>query len=196
MRFSQILFEHFVNLHTPEQKEPYKDIVWDILQRSYAEIGGFKGAANADELAHTPGLWKLSRRDGEIGAVAIYKDHHGRKAIGFGTDGSVHARRDFHNIKDADVKFERMWVEASGTIEHVLSKIHTPMIPAKYATFLTGKEILSYNKDGYHYTRLLAGHPHEKVIFGVANISAETASKIEAAGFSLHELPDNIRLTK
>lgn len=192
MKISHILTEHFVNLITPAEKAPFKDQVWDLLQTAYAGIGGFKGAKDADELADTPGLWKLSRRNGKIVTVAVYKDVHGRKSIASGTDGSIEGRRDFHNIKNADLNMKRMWVEASGAIEHILNKSKAKTIPNKFAGILTGKEILNLNPDGVHYTRLIAGHPYEKIIFGFVQVDDALMAKLEAAGIQLHELPDNM----
>jgi len=194
MRFNQILFEHFVNVTTPQQKAQYADVVWDILQRSYEKIGGFKGAANAEELVNTPGLWKLSRRHGEIVSVGIYKDTHGRKAIAFGTDGSVEGRRDFHNLKNEDLRYNRMWVEASGDIERIMAKAGAKPVPAKYASALTNKEILDIEPDGYHYTRLLMGHPHVKIIYGFVNIDQHLLQKFKERGIPVHDLPDNMKL--
>ncbi len=196
MKISHILTEHFVNLITPAEKAPFKDQVWDILQTAYAGIGGFKGAENAEELASTPGLWKLSRRNGKIVTVAVYKDVHGRKSIASGTDGSIEGRRDFHNIKNADLNMKRMWVEASGAIEHILKKSNAKTIPNRFAGILTGKEILNLNPDGVHYTRLIAGHPYEKIIFGTVDASPELQQLLIKHGFPLHELPDNIRLVQ
>lgn len=193
MNINQILTEHFVNLHTTEQKEQYKDEVWNLLQSAYATIGGFKGAVNADELAQTPGLWKLSRRHGKIVAAAIHKDTHSRKTIAVGTDGSIEGRRDFHMMKNEDLKQKRMWVEASGAIEHVFKKANAITIPNKYAGVLTGKEILEYNPDGVHYTRLIGGHPYEKIIFGFVDLTDELLTKIQEAGLPIHELPENFR---
>jgi hypothetical protein len=195
MRFNQVLFEHFVNAVTPEEKAPYAETVWDILQQAYGAIGGFKGAASAEELVHTPGLWKLSRRNGKIVAVALYKDMYGRKAIAFGTDGSIDGKRDFYNLRDEDLKLNRMWVEASGAIEKVLLKAGARPVPAKYASSLTGKEILSINPDGFHYTRLLQGHPYEKIIFGFVDVTQDLADRFEKAGLNLHELPDNMKIS-
>lgn len=193
MNLNQILSEHFVNLHTTDQKEQYKDQVWELLQAAYAPIGGYKGAVNADELAQTPGLWKLSRRNGKIVAAAIYKDTHGRKTIAVGTDGSQAGKRDFHIIKNEDLKHKRMWVEASGAIERVFQKANAITIPNKFAGILTGKEILELNPDGVHYTRLIGGYPYEKIIFGFVDLSDDLYMKIQNAGLPLHELPENIR---
>lgn len=194
MLVDQILFEHFVNLFSPEQKEKYKDIVWDILQTSYANKGGFKSAASADELVHTPGLWKLSRRNDKIVSVAIYKDRLGRKAIAFGTDQSDGGKKDFFNLANADLKFDRMWTEASGRIESALIRSGAKMIPSKYASILTGKEILKYNPDGHHYTRLIQGTPEEKAMFGFVQLDQDTVNQFVAAGISLHDLPNNLKI--
>lgn len=31
---------------------------------------------------------------------------------------------------------------------------------------ILGKEILEYDPDGYHYTRLINGEPHRKIMIG------------------------------
>jgi hypothetical protein len=186
---SQILTEHFVNLTTPEQKKHYAKTVWDILQFSYKDIGGFRSASSPEELIHDSHLWKLARRNGKIVAVSVFKDSHGRKAIAYGSDGSDAGRRDLRQMAKDDVGFGRMWGEASGAVEHIYNKLGAKPIPAKYASFLTGKEILEYNPDGYHYTRRIMGHPHEKILFGFVNISPEMVAKAEKMGLDLHDLP-------
>ncbi len=192
MKIKDILTEHFINLNTPEEKSQYKDEVWDILQKSYASIGGFKSAVDAEELVDTPGLWKLSRRNGKIVAVGIYRDMHGRKSIAVGTDGSAEGKRDFYKIKNEDVRFGRAWCEASGAVEAILKKNGSRPIPAKFASVLTGKQIVEINPDGVHYTRLIQGHPHEKIIFGVAKLDDALLQKLADAGIELHDLPPNI----
>ena len=46
MRFEQVLFERFVNVFTPEDKRAYMDDVWQLLELTYAEIGGLMGAGS------------------------------------------------------------------------------------------------------------------------------------------------------
>ena len=73
MRSREFLIERILNLWTPEERQPYAKQVWDMLQRSYKKEGGFKSAANLDELVNTPGYWKLTRRGDKITSVNIYK---------------------------------------------------------------------------------------------------------------------------
>lgn len=68
-----------------------------------------------------------------------------------------------------DIKFSRSWTEVSGAMEHILRKNGAEPIPNYMAKELTGKDILEFNPDGYHYTRMISGEPHEKIIFGTVN---------------------------
>lgn len=167
--------------------------MWDILQSSYKDIGGFKSAVSPEELVADSHLWKLAKRNGKIVAVGIFKDSHGRKAIGYGSDGSPEGKRDVRMMSGEDVKMGRMWGEASGAVEHIYKKLGATPIPAKYAHLLTGKEILEFNPDGYHYTRRIMGHPHEKILFGMVNVTPEMIEKAEELGLDLQDLPTKKR---
>jgi hypothetical protein len=94
-------------------------------------------------------------------------------------------------IRGEDIKMRRSWAEVSGAPEAIMKRAGAKPLPNKYAAPLTGKEILEYNPDGIHYTRLIAGEPHEKVIYGYVNVTPDTEAKLQAAGISLQELPDN-----
>lgn len=189
MRAKEFVTEHVLNLITPAQKAKHADEVWDILQNAYAKIGGFKSAASPEELIDDSGIWKLVTRDGHISAVGIYKDKFGRKSIASGTDGTTQGRRDFGMIKDEDVKMGRSWAEVSDAVERIMARSGAEPIPAKFAGMLTGKEILDIDPDGYHYTRLIAGHPHTKIIYGTVHLSPEEKRTLEALGIELHDLP-------
>lgn len=85
------LFETYVNLLPADQagKEKYRDQVWNILQKSYAPIGGIKGGGfESPEAMDKIPMWKLGIRDGKVRAVIMYKDKGGRKSVAVGTDGS------------------------------------------------------------------------------------------------------------
>ena len=81
-----VLLERIINLFNDDKWE-YAQQVWDILQRSYQYIGGFKTASSIEELIGKSGMWKLVIRNGNISALQIYKDQYGRKLIASGTDG-------------------------------------------------------------------------------------------------------------
>jgi hypothetical protein len=181
MRFNEILTETYINTIKPEDKRKYAHQVWDILQSSYSNLpGGFATAANIDELIEKSWLWKLVKRNGKIVAVQIYKDQYGRKGIAGGTDGSEIGKKEFNKIAIDDIKLNRSWAEVSGAPEYIMNKLGATPIPNTLAATLTGKEILSLNPDGFHYTRLIAGKPYEKIIFGTANLPDAAINKIQS----------------
>ena len=166
LTLTSLLLERFVNLHTPQQMSKYIDVIWDILEKSYAEIGGFQSAKDKEDLMRKSGLTKLVVKDGKVVAVRVYKDELGRKSIGGGTDGSDEGKKWFMKICEEDIKLNRAWGEVSGKMEHVMLKRGAVPIPSSMVANILGKPILSYDPDGYHYTREIAGEPHTKMMYG------------------------------
>jgi hypothetical protein len=182
MRAAEFLTETYINAISPADKQKYAEQVWDMLQASYASLpGGFATAATIDELIQKSLLWKMVKRDGKIVAVQIYKDQYGRKGIAGGSDGSSIGKTEVSKIIADDIKLNRSWAEVSGSPERIMTKLGAQPIPNTLAAMLTGKEILELNPDGYHYTRLIAGEPHEKIMFGTVNLPADIVNKIEAS---------------
>jgi hypothetical protein len=194
MRLHEILVERVLNLRTPEEKEKYANQVWDVLQASYAEIGGFGTAATIDELIKKFSLWKVVVRNGDVTAVKVYRDQFGRKSVGVGTNGTYQGKKDIKMMMQDDVKTGRMWVEVSGKPEQLYRKFGAMPIDAKYAEILTKHPIMSISPDGYHYTRMIAGKPHEKIIYGVVNLSPEAVEYLKNQGINPHELPPGVKL--
>lgn len=206
MRYSELLLEKIVNLHSTDEKLPYAAQVWDMLQRSYKKVGGFKSSTSPEELANDPGYWKLVRRGDKITAVAIYKkisNTQNFKSIGIATEtefnpetgeykATARGLNDFNMVKAGDLKTNRSWVEVSGPAEKAMARAGAKPVSNKYAEFLTGKKIIELNKDGYHYTRLIQGKPYEKIIVGFVNISPQGKEELIRQGFSLEDLPQNI----
>ena len=205
MRYHQLLVEKVLNLHTPEEKMKYADKIWDMLQRSYKKIGGFKSANSAEELANDPGYWKVVRRGDHITALGVYKQVSNTdnfKMIASATETELNPEgeykataqglKDYNMLKKDDIKTKRAWAEVSGPAEKLMLKAGAKPIDNKYAEFLTGKKILDLNPDGYHYTRLIQGEPHEKIIVGFVKLSPNGKEKLSNLGFDLKHLPDNI----
>jgi len=192
MRHSQIIVEHVLNLISKEDRTKYKDVVWDLMQKSYARVGGFKSAVSPEELVDTTNLWKLVVRTDAMGekhitAANVYRDQHGRKSVAAGTDGSTQGKKDYMMIKDDDVKLMRAWAEVSGAPEAIFRKAGAKPLLAKFAAELTGKEIISYDDDGYHYVRLILGEPHTKMLMGWPQVDGDLAARIEAeSGADIH----------
>jgi hypothetical protein len=74
-----------------------------------------------------------------------------------------------------------------------MKKMGAKPLSNKFAAALTGKEILELNPDGFHYTRLIQGEPHEKIIYGTINLTPELSKTLAAQGIELHTLPDNFQ---
>lgn len=119
MKLKKIYKELFVNetyLNLFKDKLPlYIDQIYNILQRSYAPIGGFLGASSKEDLVNKIWLAKCSLRSGKIIAVTLYKDQNGRKLIGGGHDGTKQGMIDFFKILEEDIALSRSWAEVSGT---------------------------------------------------------------------------------
>jgi hypothetical protein len=193
MRANELLVERVVNAFDEIKKQQYAQQVWNILQASYAGLpGGFGTASSIEELMEKLGLWKIIVRNGRVTAVNVYRDQHGRKSIASGTDGTSQGKLDYKMIKSEDVRLGRAWAEVSGAPEAILSKMGAKPIPSKFAKILTGKHIMSYDPDGYHYTRLIAGEPREKIMYGVVNLSSELKQQLENSGIQVNQLPNDI----
>jgi hypothetical protein len=177
-----------------------------MLERSYKKIGGFKSAADPEELVLTPGYWKLVRRDGKITAVNIYKRSEktkNYKSIASATEteldpvtGNYRATprglKDYNMLKNEDLKMKRSWSEVSGAAEVLLKRAAAIPVSNKFAEVLTGKRVLSLDDDGFHYTRLIQGEPHTKIIYGFVDLTQDAYQELTDRGIDLAELPPNI----
>ena len=100
MLIEQIITERYVNLiHDDKRKDQYKDEVFDLLQKSYANIGGIKGSGleSPENMKSIP-FWKLAIKNGKVVAVVLYKDKNGRKAVATGNDGTITGKRAIQDI--------------------------------------------------------------------------------------------------
>lgn len=195
MKSNEFLTERILNLHDTPAKLKFGQEVWDLLQLSYSTVpGGFGTADSLEDLISKTGLWKIVTRDGKVTAVNLYRDQYGRKSVAAGTNGSRQGIKDYYMVKTEDEKFERAWAEVSGKPELLMKKSGAKPLPSKFAPMLTKKEIISYNPDGVHYTRMIGGEPHEKIIYGSIYITQQDADRMTSAGITLHDLPENIKI--
>lgn len=114
MQLRDLLTERFINLLGDDpQKQEYVDTVWDLVQQSYAEIGGIKGKGfgSKNELLSLIPFWKLVRKNGKIVAGALYRDKAGRKRVAVFTDGSGQGKQGLASIMAGD--FDRAYFEIS-----------------------------------------------------------------------------------
>jgi hypothetical protein len=113
-RFQSYLEERFVNLiGSDAKKADFADEVFSLLQKSYASIGGIHGNGfkNKEDMIKNIPFWKLSRKDGRIVAVAMYKDKGGRKSVAIGTDGSEEGKKQLALMVRDDI--DRAYKEVS-----------------------------------------------------------------------------------
>lgn len=165
----QLLLERYINAFDDSVKRKYMQEVWDILQASYAYIGGIKGHefSSPEAMLKVP-FWKLFIKDGKVVTVRMYKDLNGRKGIASGTDGSRLGKLQMAKTlkNDLDVSYAEM----SGAAETFISK-HFPelylkyRIPADQVSEIIDKEIHP-SEDGYHYKRRIGSEVVEKILLG------------------------------
>lgn len=149
-----ILNERFVNCKNEVEMRKYADVVWDILQRSYAYCGGIKNVDSVNELIRDTNLWKLYRKNGEIKAVICYTDRKGgRKICLMGQDGSEEGRRMVKKMLEDDFTLPERgtWTGCSGKAAITALKHGGVPIPSKIALQYVGKKCKPY--DDYWYVR-------------------------------------------
>lgn len=151
MKMHEILTERFVNLigdGDQVQKHRYKQQVFDILQRTYASIGGIKGSGfdSADDMVTNIPFWKLALKDGKLVAVILYKDKTGRKSVASGSDGTTLGMLTLKNMIQAEP--DRSYAEKSKAALAVAMKSLTPeqqkqyLITTSDAQQITGDQII------------------------------------------------------
>jgi hypothetical protein len=178
--FKTFITERMITIH-PDKFDKHDDYVaakhdfvkshWDELQKSYEPMGGYAGAASAEELADSIHTIKGVKRNGKVVAWSGYKKQFGRKAVVSSTDGSVEGKKGYREIAreddlDRGQHKRNAWAEKSGPAAKVAEKMGANKVPNSEAERLTGKEIISKDDDGHHYTRLIGGHIHKKAMYG------------------------------
>ncbi len=172
MTFLAFITEHFNNLFTPQQKQQYAQVVWDMLQTAYAPIGGLKGSGlnSIEDMIENIPMWKVSTRNGQVKAVILYKDRNGRKLIAMATDGSVDSKDILLNILRAE--FRRSYAELSGPalafvkrrLPEIVAQFAIPAEQVAKIAALNGKEITPVNE--FEYTRIISGQSIQKMMIG------------------------------
>lgn len=169
----ELITEHFINVFVDENEDlvsKWGKQVMDMLEKAYAPIGGLLGCDTLDDLVNDSDLWKLCTKSGRLVAVAIYNfKRGGRKLMYVATSGDEEGKTWLYKILSDDIKFKdrSAWMEVSGKMEHIMAKQGAIPVPAEIAQrVMKDKQFISISDDGYHYTRLIGGEPHEKIMFG------------------------------
>ena len=141
------------------QLKQYSNIIWQILQNSYKELGGFKSYDSIDEMLGLISLATICVRNGKIVACAIYRgDLGGQKLNGCGTiDGSEQNKSILRAaIKDDIDNLKKYhWVEVSYPLEKWFKELGGNPIPVVIAHKLLHKSKGKIEDlgDGVHYRR-------------------------------------------
>jgi hypothetical protein len=195
LKFKKYLEERYVNAigtRDLDVKNQYKKQVWDLLQKSYAGIGGLKGNGFQDMetmVAKIP-MWKMAVNNGTVEAVVLYKDKGGRKSVAMGCSGSPYAKKTVADMMKNELK--RSYGEKSKAALGTMMKMHPwdvlePFVqkPDAVAKIAAGDTITPLSKHkgplpkdaqmtlskypqlkDYGYMRDIAGQPTFKVMIG------------------------------
>lgn len=180
------LTEGYKNLFTTDQKSKFADEAFELLQSSYAKLGGIHGSGfkNPKDLIANIPFWKIKLdKSGKICAGAFYKDKNGRKRVAIATDGSVAGKKAAADIIVSDLKQNRSYGEVSGPSLSFLVKLVGVSTVKDYAidpsdleeilgdeVFLPDEEdaeILKHPELAeFFYSREIGGSLHTKIALG------------------------------
>jgi len=184
MRITDILVERFVNLLGDDpEKDKYVDVVWDMITKSYARIGGVqgKGFSSKEDLINNIPFWKLVRKDGDIVAGAFYRDKEGRKRVAVATNGTDTGKVALASIMAND--FDRAYFEVSDpSLGFMIKQVGLDFVQGyarsvEQAQQISGDELQAPPANDPHvvkypslannfYQRDIGGHMHTKIMLG------------------------------
>ncbi|TFG96267.1 hypothetical protein E4H12_11455 [Candidatus Thorarchaeota archaeon] len=165
MKLYEILTERFVNLVSPQQREPYANVVWDMIRDTYSNhTSGLGSGTNISDLLRTPGIWKLAVRDNDVKGGAIYREHRGRKLRLVFHDGTSEGKIEMKRVMTDDIARGRAWGEFSGPLEKVMLQLGGKPVPNDLASKILGKPIAKLDTDGFHYWRSVGGNKFKREI--------------------------------
>ncbi len=184
MRITDILVERFVNLLGDDpEKDKYVDVVWDMITKSYARIGGIqgKGFSTKEDLINNIPFWKLVRKDGDIVAGAFYRDKAGRKRVAVATNGTDTGKVALASIMAND--FDRAYFEVSDpSLRFMVKQVGLDFVQGyarsvEQAQQISGDELQAPPANDPHvvkypslannfYQRDIGGHMHTKIMLG------------------------------
>ncbi len=188
---SQINVGEINMLNEQEEIEKYLPLVWDMLKKSYENIGGLKSYRDYDDFKKKKHLMMVIRdfNNKNLLACATFRRIEGSlkmTAIGCNQedDGKLAIQQIVqHTISELELHY---WAEVSGAIEHYF-KIHNgyPMPNTFVGKILqvSDSQITPSKKDIFHYDRVIgqSGEKFTKMIYGIKSeeIFQEVLSKFE-----------------
>lgn len=175
-----IVCEKYTNLFRDDPKsnfDKWKDQAYDLLQKSYAPIGGLLGVPDADALVNDSDMWKIVNHGNTILAIVVYTfKRTGRKLTACGClqgpDGKADpgAKAWLYDILSADMKIRNGWAEVDRKMESILrERGGVPILADISEKLMYGKKFTYKDPDGYHYRRIIGGEEHEKIVISNPN---------------------------
>lgn len=189
-------YKNFIGPNSKPQREQWADQVWDILQKSYAPIGGIKGSgfrSKQDMIDNIP-FWKIYTKQDKVVAAAFYKDKGGRKSVAIATDGSELSKKIVADIfkTSLGVSYGEKSGPALGTMMKTVpwETLQNFMLTPQQLSKISGEKIMTVDEFGaenldekdqftykkfpqlkpYFYVRELGGEIHLKAAMGTPNL--------------------------
>lgn len=99
-------FKNFIGASSIEDRRKWADEVWELLQSSYAKIGGIKGNSfnSKEDMINNIPFWKIFVRNNKVICVFMYKDKDGRKGVACGSDKTPEARTIMADVFTSNLK--------------------------------------------------------------------------------------------
>jgi hypothetical protein len=187
MKATEFLTERFFNAINTNDKTKYAQVIWDMIQRSYAEIGGIHGSGfnNIEDMINSNYMFKVGLSAGTPVMATIYKNKDGsRKKVAMGTDGSEEGLAMAKQTLKAELSTGRAYGEFSGAVFGAAKKLYPPdvlkpmLVPAANVAAMIGKRIepgagsdmrttgANDPYEAYYYQRIIGGEMHTKVAYG------------------------------
>ena len=187
LSFREYLSEQYKNLlpRHEEDKVKHAHEVFNLIQTAYKDQGGIHGSGfkSPEDMVQNIPMWKLSKKDGKVTGVALYKDSEGRKRVAIATDGSDHGKKAIGNVVRDDLKQTRAHMEVSGKSLsflkkqiHISDHVHSYEAAEKYHA-QNGTQISHPPEDDpevvrhpelkdHFYQRKIGDHFHTKLLLG------------------------------
>lgn len=160
-----------ITVTNKQRMQQYLAQVWDLLEKSYANVSGGLHYNEPAELLTDTQRWRLVFYKGCLIAVTIFKAKRGWKLVAMATCRQDSMRAQAHHALQRLIRADlpRAWMELSERAEHfVLYHCggHQFLIHASLASYLLDKPVEHTTEDGYHYRRTVVGLLKTKVIVG------------------------------
>ena len=167
-----------------QERSPNIDTeLFDLLDLSYAYIGGHVNFKKPSDIPHDYTLWYAVDLNGDNVPDALKfakPTAHGTKWTGGATDGSAAAKTEYVNNTVKALTTPGHFCEMSDAIMHIMiTRYRVPCVDnQKDVEKVLGKQVKWVGKhpegkypgwNGF-YVRELGGHPHMKILLGKPNV--------------------------